>query len=183
MYGVMKFWLLTFPSYPEAQTSSLATTVTPVSEFSGLMPSWSEGVDTRDHRRPFQCAARVVATALVPTAHTSFGATAAIPVPNCSVPPEGGWTALHDVPSKCSNSKMFSSTLCSHPTAHRSPGPAAAMALSTSPEFPVTAGFGLGTMLQLVPSQCSINVRSSVLSARGSVLSPTAHALVRLRSR
>src|SRR5205823_5019242 len=132
-------------------TSLLATAATPVSVFNGLMPSRSEGVVAMDHRRPFQWAARVVWRELFPTAHTSFGATAAMAIPNCSVPPDGGWTALHDLPLKCSNSKMFSlsGSLCSHPAAHRSAGPVPEMAVSTSPEFASVAGFGLGTMLQL----------------------------------
>src|SRR5438034_8239388 len=69
-----------------------------------------------------------------------------------------------------------------HPTAQMLLGPTPSIPIRTSPEFADVNGFGLGTMVQLTPSQCSIRVRWSVLSAFGSVLSPTTHAFVGLNA-
>src|SRR6266542_3271182 len=61
-------------------------------------------------------------------------------------------------------------------------GPTPLIPIRTSAEFPAVKGLGLGTMVQLVPSQCSMRVRSSWFWMSGSLLSPTAHAFVELKA-
>src|ERR1700722_16685448 len=122
------------------------------------------GVGTIDHAVPFQCAARFfeLSVSSWPTAHTLSGLIAVMPLANCDDRSGVGEVAVVQVvPFQCSNSHWIVgvASLLSQPAAHRSPGPVPEMAVSTSvsPGMPV-AGFGLGTIDQLVPFQCSIRV-------------------------
>src|SRR5438105_551544 len=135
---------------------------------------------------PSQCAVLVAWRAESPTAHTSFGAIAVIPQAE-SRPPGGvgEGDAVQDAPSQCSNSNSMLSVegSRSYPAAQISSGPVPETLVKMFAERRPWAGFGLGTMLQLVPSKCSISVRSPSDWELAFELSPTAHTSEGLSSR
>src|SRR5580693_2178929 len=174
---------------PEAHTSPALSLLTPVSMF-WASPAWlSSGGRTSDHAFPFQCADRLFDpwVSSVPTAHTLPGLMAVMPEANWSdLTGVGEVAAVQVVPFQCSNSNwiVWVASLLSQPAAHRSLGPVPEMAVSTSvsPGMPV-AGFGLGTIDQLVPFQCSIRVSPAGVAVTPPLkLVPTAQALPGLRS-
>src|SRR5579863_5808549 len=147
------------------------------------------GVGTIDHAVPFQCADRFfeLSVSSWPTAHTSLGLMAVMPLANWDDPRGvGEAAAVQVVPFQCSNNSeiVLAPLLLSQPAAHRSLGPVPEMAVSTSvsPGMPV-AGFGLGTIDHLVPFQCSIRVSPAGVAVTPPLkLVPTAQALPGLRS-
>src|SRR5262249_44039588 len=91
-----------------------------------------------------------------PTAHRSVGEMTATPFSPLSVPGLGLATTLQLVPFQCSASVCpVPVVLRNRPTAHTSLAETAAAAARLL--NPVLA-LGLGTVLQLVPFQCSISV-------------------------
>ena len=122
---------------------------------------------------PLKCA-ETVPPNWSPTTQASSGETTVTATPNWS-PTLGGGENVHAVPSKCSRSKAETpSPLEKVPTAQRSSGLVPATPASSSKAPAPVSGSGLGTTVQVVPSQCSISVRPPVW--------PTAHASVVLRS-
>src|SRR5688572_23243137 len=113
---------------------------------------------------------------LYPTAHASVGESVATPRSSLAwLSGLGLGTILHCVPSQCSikvrPGNPFAS--CVEPTAQTSFADVPETAYSTLEVS--LAGFGLGTMLQVVPSKCSIKVRLMYGGPFGSCDQPTAH--------
>src|SRR5688572_16308421 len=101
----------------------------------------------------------------LPTAQTSFAELAATPYGAFSpaVPGLGLGTIVQLVPFQCRIKVVWSGPpLVALPTAQTFEEEMASTPLRMLIRFPV---LGLGTMLQLVPFQCSINVRFSMPKA------------------
>src|SRR6266702_4238344 len=140
------------------------------------------GLGVTAHWDPFQCRIKVVvgptSPSAVPTAQAELAESAATPDNKLSrLPTLGLETTSHWEPSQCSTNEAFCMPLlpgCMCPTAQMSLAATAVTAVRALSEVP---GLGLGTTLQLVPSQCSVSVRGAV-DTLGSKCSPTAQASV-----
>src|SRR4029450_10985744 len=132
------------------------------------------GLGTTLHVEPSQCRVRVTGPDLPPvhpTAQMSFVEIATTPYRRGTEPAGGPGTMLHCVPFQC---KINGAEGSARPTAQSSLGePGTAV---TAVRLLCCLGtFGLGTTLQLVPSQCSTSVWLSPLSP---VVLPTAQTLL-----
>src|SRR5438552_2743651 len=132
------------------------------------------GLDSRVHAVPSQCSIKAPPSA-EPTAQALLGevaATPARPAPGTgpesraqagASPGSGLGTCVHAVPSQCSITvcpdpgQQLRPWSCQSPTAQALPGEVAATPNSSLMAKP--PGFGLGTCIQVVPFQRTIQVR------------------------
>src|SRR5439155_807196 len=109
------------------------------------------------HAVPFQCSISVFTEWLwYPTAQTLLAEMAATPDRLSDVPVFGLATMLQLVPFQCSTNVWLVVPLLYEPTAQTLLAEMTATPVRLLDAAP--AGFGLGTTLQLEPSQCSIRV-------------------------
>src|SRR4051812_41237321 len=97
-------------------------------------------------------------TRVVPTAQTSFADIATTPRSSLlNVPGLGLCTSLHEIPFQCRiiDKVRLPEGPFLYPTAQAS---LAEIAATLDNWFSLSPPFGLGTMVQLLPSQCSVRV-------------------------
>src|SRR5436309_11418790 len=139
----------------------MAVAVTAASTLPLVLPPLS-GLGTCVHWRPFQCRTSVWSAAPLvasPTAHALLLEVAAMPKSSLLCPGLGLVTVAHWWPFQCTIKVVILLLVKTSPTAQASLWEVAAT-LNRSLSLPVPPGLGLGTCVQVVPSQCRIRVWS-----------------------